>query len=126
MASFITANSRKVTITAFQDNIDRCCYCDTDSIHLIGDEEPKIDIDSVKLGAWKHEGTWNYAKFIRAKTYMEQFGDELDVKCAGMPQNLKEKVTKENFKVGLTLPGKKIPKRVPGGVILVETDFTIK
>lgn len=126
MASFITANSRKVTITAFQDNIDRCCYCDTDSIHLIGDEVPKIDIDSVKLGAWKHEGTWNYAKFIRAKTYMEQFGEELDVKCAGMPQNLKEKVTKENFKVGLTLPGKKIPKRVPGGVILVETDFTIK
>lgn len=126
MACFITAYSRKVTITAFQDNIKRCCYCDTDSIHLTGEEKPLIDIDDVRLGAWKHESTWTYAKFIRAKTYIEEIKGELDVKCAGMPQNLKCKVTKENFKIGLTLHGKKVPKRVKGGVILTDTDFTIK
>jgi hypothetical protein len=126
MACYITAYARKVTITAFQDNVKRCCYCDTDSIHLVGEEVPNIDIDDVRLGAWKHESTWTFARFIRSKTYIEEIDGDLDVKCAGMPQNLKSLVTKDNFKIGLTLHGKKVPKRVKGGVILEDTDFTIK
>ena len=39
--------------------------------------------------------------------------------------NLKELCNFDNFKVGLTLHGKLIPKRYEGGVILEETDFTI-
>ena len=126
MASFITAYARKVTINAFQENVDRCCYADTDSIHLIGEEVPNIKVDDNKIGYWKKECVWQYAKFIRAKTYIEEVNGELEVKCAGMPQNLKERVTKKNFKSGLTLGGKLVPKRCKGGVVLVETDFTIK
>ena len=126
MASFITAYARKVTITAFQENVDRCCYADTDSIHLIGEEVPNIKVDDNIIGYWKKECTWQYAKFIRAKTYIEEVNGKLEVKCAGMPQNLKDHVTKKNFKSGLTLGGKLVPKRCKGGVVLVETDFTIK
>ena len=140
MASFITAYARKVTISAFQENVDRCCYADTDSIHLIGEEVPNIKVDDNIIGYWKKECTWNFAKFIRAKTYIENVIvknkskikldnftlQNLEVKCAGMPPNLKERVTKKNFKSGLTLGGKLVPKRCKGGVVLVETDFTIK
>ena len=141
MACFITAYARKVTIEAIQDvgglNKDsRFCYCDTDSIHIIGEEVPNIWVDDVELGAWKHESNWTFAKFIRAKTYIEEIDGKLDVKCAGMPDNVKELITKDNFKIGFSVLAndksiddkykKLMPKRVPGGIILKETDFTIK
>lgn len=34
--------------------------------------------------------------------------------------------TFKDFKVGLTIPGKLMPKRIPGGVLLVDTDFTMR
>lgn len=135
MASFITAYARRETQVAFQENIERCCYCDTDSIHLVGDDEPKIDIDDTRLGAWKCEGSWNKAVFIRAKTYIENMiTDEhsnaiepyMLIKCAGMPDRIKEKVTFENFKPGFSSKGKLTPKRVKGGVVLIEGTYTMK
>ena len=142
MACFITAYARKVTIEAIMSvgglNKDsRFCYCDTDSIHITGTDTPSnIWVDSVELGAWKHESNWTYAKFLRAKTYIEEINGELDVKCAGMPDNVKPLITKDNFKVGFSVLAddktidnkfkKLMPKRVEGGVILKETDFTIK
>lgn len=48
------------------------------------------------------------------------------VTCAGMPDNVKESVTYDNFHVGATFDGKLQPKRYPGGVVLVEKTFTIK
>ena len=142
MACFITAYARKVTIEAIQSvgglgKDSRFCYCDTDSIHIVGEEIPNnLWVSPTDLGAWKHEATWEYAKFIRAKTYIEEIGGKLDVKCAGMSDNVKELVTKKNFKVGFTVLAddekidvkykKLMPKRCVGGVVLVPTDFTIK
>lgn len=141
MACFITAYARKVTITAIQEvgglnKNSRFCYADTDSIHITGEATPNIWVDPLELGAWKHESTWSYAKFIRAKTYIEEINGELDVKCAGMPDNTKELVTKKNFKIGFSVLAedmtidnkykKLMPKRVKGGIILKESDFTIK
>lgn len=51
---------------------------------------------------------------------------KLTVKCAGMPDSVKEFVTFENFKIGFTHKGKLLPKHVNGGVVLIDTDFTIK
>ena len=48
------------------------------------------------------------------------------VTCAGMPDNVKEKVTYENFHSGSTFSGKLLPKRFKGGIVLVDTNFTIK
>ena len=134
MASFITAYARKVTITAIHKNWHRFCYADTDSIHLIGYDLPTdIEIHPKKLGAWAHESSWYYGKFIRAKTYMEEVIQTfnkikvenyipykrknydilryrtLDVKCAGMPDSCKKHVNKYNFKQGLTLDKTNIP-----------------
>lgn len=63
-------------------------YADTDSLHLQGLDMPQgLEIDDVKLGAWKNEvkGGFARAKFIRAKTYVEELrGGKLEVTCAGM------------------------------------------
>jgi hypothetical protein len=153
MGIFITSWARYTTITTTQKCFDRIIYCDTDSIHLTGTEIPDVIKDIVdpdKLGYWKHESTFKRAKFLRQKTYIEdvygkmvwdeETGKEkfkgcskeestctmLETKCAGMPETIKKFVTFENFKVGFTSFGKLLPKHVNGGVVLVDTEFTIK
>ena len=39
---------------------------------------------------------------------------------------LKTKRTLEDFKIGLTIPGKLIPKRIRGGVLLVDTTYEMR
>lgn len=146
MGIFITSWARYTTITTAQKCYDRIVYCDTDSIHLVGTEIPKAIediVDSKKLGYWKHESTFYQAKFIRQKTYVEDIildkpkysvkkgkvietNHELNVKCAGMPDEIKKKVTLDNFEVGFHSFGKLLPHHVNGGVVLVDTEFTIK
>ena len=124
---FITSYARSRIQRTAQSIYHRFCYADTDSIHIIGKEIPAIDIDDKELGKWALEGSFVRARFIRAKTYIEEYEDKtLNVKCAGLPDNLKELCTFDNFKTGLTLHGKLLPKRYEGGVVLEETDFTIK
>ena len=53
-------------------------------------------------------------------------GEKTEVKCAGMPENVKSHVTYDNFKTGAVFGGKLMPKTVKGGVVLIEKDFTIK
>lgn len=139
MGSFITAYARLKTISTAQAVYDRFIYADTDSIHLLGTSEPEIETHDSELGKWAWEGTFKRARFLRAKTYAEDMctkdgkpcspdeanGTYFDVKCAGMPDNVKEGVTWENFQVGLSLAGKLMPKHVAGGIILRDTYFTI-
>lgn len=134
MGSFITAYSRRKSITAYQENYKHgiACYMDTDSLHVIGDKVYGIEIHDTKLGAWKIESEWIEAKFIRAKTYYEEVIDfnsgelKLDVKCAGLPKECRGTITKNNFKVGAKFFGKLVPVRCKGGVVLEERYFTIK
>lgn len=136
MGVFITSYARELTIRTAQQCYDRIIYCDTDSIHLTGTDIPDSIahmIDDNRLGFWQHESTFKRAKYIRQKTYVQElYLDEskekikLSVKCAGMPDKVKEKVTFDNFEVGFTSYGKLLPKQVDGGVVLVDTEFTIK
>ena len=127
MGAFITAYAREKTIRSGQTVFDRFIYADTDSLHLVGQEPPEgLEIHPTHLGAWKNEGCFEDSKFIRAKTYMETVDGVTKVTCAGMPDNVKEKVTYENFHSGSTFTGKLMPRRYPGGIILEETTFTIK
>lgn len=127
VASFITAWARFTTITAAQSVYERFIYADTDSLHLIGVEIPEgMDIDPVRLGAWKIEKTFTRARFLRPKTYIEEVEGDLEITCAGMPESCYQYVTWENFQPGAKYPGKLLPKRVSGGVVLADTDFTIK
>ena len=74
-----------------------------------------------------------------------------NIKCAGMPENCKDlflvsmgekeptekqkekyndfisvKRTLDDFKIGLKIPSKLVPKNIKGGVILSETEFTLR
>lgn len=155
MGCFITAYARDKTIRSAQSVYDRFIYADTDSLHLVGSEIPAgLEVHPTKLGAWKHEGTFCDSKYVRAKTYLETMIEHkkdslknyakllserfdiyrekegirytvLKVTCAGMPDNVKESVTYENFSSGGTFTGKLMPRRYKGGIILEETTFTI-
>ena len=124
-------------------------------MHLNGDYEPeemRSVIDDKKLGYWKNESNFVRARFLKAKTYIEEEkttkdkyieninskepnnliykrGKEyyyLNVKCAGMNDAVKQKVTWDNFKKGFSEDGKLVPVNVPGGVVLESREFTIK
>lgn len=125
---FCTAYAREKTIRTAQKVYDRFIYADTDSLHITGTEVPKAiehDVHPTHLGFWKLESTFNRARFLKAKTYIEE-NEELEVKCAGMPQPVKDKVTWDNFKVGFSEYGKLVPVNVEGGVVLEDRAFTIK
>ena len=156
IACFTTAYARYLMITTAQSCYDRFLYCDTDSLHVVGLEIPDIEIHESELGAWKCEGVFHQAKYLRAKTYLESFyrlegknivspenikeADDIvmDVKCAGMPDNMKQLVNYDNFNLGQVFSdsmksnddtnnyGKLVPKTVKGGVVLVARDFQIK
>lgn len=123
---FVTSYARNVTIRSAQKVFDRFVYADTDSLHLIGTELPEgLEIDDTKLGAWKHESTFNRARFIRAKTYIEDEDGVLNVKACGLPDKCHAQVTWENFHPGAVYTGKLLPRHVPGGIVLEDKNFTI-
>ena len=138
MGAFITAYARDKTIRTSQAikdysikkyGIDMYCYSDTDSIHtILPIEELKqfCEIDDVELGKWAHESHFTRAKFIRQKTYLEEIDGEINITCAGLPARCYDQVTWENFKEGLKVDGKLTFHHVRGGVILKETEFTLK
>ena len=148
VASFITAYARKKTIETSQaiktytlENYgeDYYIYSDTDSIHmkLLPEEEIKkfVEVDKYELGKWdiEHDDI-AVGKFIRQKCYIEiDNGGNKNVTVAGLPKHLAKYVTLENFKEGFSIlkseedkEHKLTYKHVRGGVLLVDTDFSIK
>lgn len=151
IGSAITSYARNFTIRAAQMNyygVDEpgFIYADTDSIHcdLPADSIRGIRVHPTDFCAWKLESSWDVAIFARQKTYIEHITAKdlepvdkpfYDVKCAGMPTSCKNIFigglldgTNEltDFDIGLILPGKLMPKRIPGGVLLVETTYEMR
>ena len=88
VASFITSYAREVLLSAVNNVWDRFLYCDTDSIHILGTEEPQIPIHDKELGHWKFEGEFIDAKYIGAKRYAELIKTDnaahWGIKCCGV------------------------------------------
>lgn len=146
VASFITSYARADIIRSSQKirdyslnkyGKDLYVYSDTDSIHCLFDESEDLssvlDIDDYRLGAWKLESKFKKGKYIRQKCYIELgYDDKMNVTVAGLPKKLGNLITFDNFKIGFTTENMKTDnkkltyKHVKGGVMLVETDFTIK
>lgn len=147
IATFITSYARAYIIRSWQAmkeysldkyGFDAVVYADTDSLHVllspsdVEELKKRLEIDDYKLGAWKLESSFSSGKYLRQKCYIEQGEEGLNVTVAGMPKRLAKYVNFKNFKIGFTTEGMKIdnPKltyrHVKGGVLLVETDFSIK
>lgn len=149
MASFITSYARRDIITnsqAIRDYTknkygkDFYIYSDTDSIHCLKLSEDELkqfmDLDDYKLGAYKveHDDIVN-AKFIRQKCYVEVDNKgNIMTTIAGLPKKLGKYITLDNFNPGFKIEANDEEYEehklrfchVKGGVMLVNTDFTIK
>lgn len=142
IGSAITSYARNFTIRTAQANYHGAdkpgfIYADTDSIHcdLAVGELQNVSIDDKKYLHWKIEKQWDKGLFVRAKTYMEHDDNGYDIKCAGMPENVKAKFIDglnkgryniSDFKKGLKLDGKLVPKHIKGGIVLCETSYEIR
>lgn len=127
VGAFVTAWARYKTITSAQKVYNRFVYADTDSLHLIGTDIPKgLEIDGVKLGAWKMEAKFEKARFLRQKCYIEQIEGQLKVTVAGLPDEGKKEVTWENFQPEAEYSGKLQKRHVVGGILLKETTYKIR
>lgn len=147
---FITSWARDKTIRSAQAVYHRFIYADTDSLHLEGTDIPEnLLISDTELGKWKIESTFKRGKYLRQKCYIEdavtpvdeieKFKKEnpeclhlvskdsiINIVCAGMPKGCYKNVTWENFEYGSVFDGKLGVKHTDGGIVLVDTTFTIK
>ena len=110
-----------------------------------------LDIDDYKLGYWACEEHFDRILAIRQKSYITESEGKTHVTVAGLPKYLTPIISFENFRRGFTTSGltqqeiiemarkndaseeeleeihhKTTYKHVNGGVILVDTEFTIK
>lgn len=110
-----------------------------------------IEIDDFELGKWAIEERIDRFLGLRQKCYITESDGKVHVTVAGLPQYLAPLITFENFKKGFTTAGltlemmkkkakengatdeeiKKLHHKlrytyVNGGVVLEDTDFTIK
>lgn len=146
-ASFVTSYGRLQlwNTIIYAVGVKNFLYCDTDSIYCLREEESlkndmnKIGeyIDSTKLGCWDIETHFNAFKVLGQKKYMYNNIDKdkngnikgLSVKCAGLPLEARNIIAKEGFDefyLGKRVIGKKQKKKVYGGYLLLDSEFTIK
>lgn len=145
-----TSYARDRVIRTAQAFGDRFLAADTDSCHVIERREPGDVVVSMEypadsgqmierfvpsgmvthrsdLGAWKLEEVFDQSTYLRAKAYAERMLDsgEVEAHVAGLPRKLLQGARVEDITIGTKYSGKLVPRRVPGGVILVSTDFEI-
>lgn len=148
VAIAITAWGRQQLVQMANILGDDFLYCDTDSIHYLMTGHHKIlaaieakifEVDDTKLGAWKFEGHMTWARYLRAKCYMEETDEgELEVTVAGLPADKhsgmfskhRSCLNKENFHIGYTVPAAEANKlrtvRTRTGNKLIAVGFQIK
>ena len=154
VATYITSYARAYIIESSQmirdwsiknKGFDAYVYSDTDSMKILLERDDLeklkdvLNIDDYELGAWAFEEEWQAGKWIRQKCYIEQMMDgSIQATIAGLPKRLAPLINFDNFHTGFSTAeldvnevlkhgGYKLRyKHVDGGVILEDTDFTIK
>lgn len=110
-----------------------------------------VELDDFKLGFWALETRAELALFLRQKCYIQKVDGKIHATVAGLPKYLSPLINFENFKHGFSTKGmtiedmQKLAKEngaseeeieaihhklmytyTRGGVVLTDTDFTIK
>jgi hypothetical protein len=129
-------------------------HCDLDPSEIVGIRVSDNDFCAWKLeSCWDIAKFVRQKTYIEHVTHEDLKPVEkpyYNIKCAGMPESCKDlllismgekkptpkqeiyssfyekKRTLDDFKIGLTIPSKLVPKTIKGGVILVETDYTLR
>ena len=141
VAIAITSWAHVIIDNAIRDTgVENFVYCDTDSVHTLGTLPDNI-VDNKELGKFKLEGVEKICKYVRQKTYI-YYDDKWNITCAGMPYGARDWLVQKYgddviniFDYGLEVSMESegitpdqlrlLPKRVPGGTILVPSPFSI-
>ena len=111
-AVFVTSYARQELVRTWNSFVDAGAhpvYCDTDSIHYIGDDStipeslyPAIDWEKTgRLGLWKVEGHYSKGRYLRSKSYIEiELNGDIKVTCAGATPSIKKLMNWDTFHVG--------------------------
>lgn len=111
-------------------------YWDTDSLYTRVNADTIIEragdiLHKTELGKWDIEKEYNEFKAIGAKKYIlkghdyGKTGEKVMCKCAGLPSEVRETITFEQFYLGNTFHGKKVKTRVHGGYALIEGTYKL-
>ena len=142
VASFINSYARKSTGELINKiGLENFCYSAVDSIHfklpkevLVGGEYDKeqtvayleslgIEVDPVKIGAWKIENVWKKAKYMNVSCYGElSIFDEWETTVSGFTQQ----IPIEKFEDGeLLQQSLYLSEGVEGGVLKLPTYYAL-
>lgn len=139
IASAITSYARQYMMSII-DSLDynQFLYMDTDSIHMIENDKNNLKtliekglINKAELGKLDNENATRCSIYLAPKKYgFVNFKDNVDekliIKCAGLPEEAKEKITTiEQFYYGYETNCKLQRKFIKGGIDLAETKFRI-
>ena len=136
--SFVTSWARDKLINSALSVWKEFIYCDTDSIHCFEMDNYPLDIHPTDLGKWKDEtakGAYEYARYIKQKTYCharpgikngKPIKEIVEIRAAGLNKDSRDGIPFEDFKYGLKIEAGNLKmKVVPGGAILVPTDWEL-
>lgn len=125
IAIAITSYARMYTINDIQKDPTNFIYADTDSIHTFKKPEG-MKIHETILGYWKFEGQFDEGKYLKNKQYLLKNEIETMRKIAGLSKDNHKLLNLDNFNENTIIEaGKRMKKRVKGGIILDETDFKL-
>ena len=136
VALCITSYARMYLIDLI-DKIPYQCflYCDTDSIHFIDNDIYGLKdmikdnlIHNVELGKYDNEDNTMCSVYLAPKkyAYYSEKKNKLEIKCAGLPEDAKKKITTiEQFYYGYSTSSKLVTCRCKGGIDLVEAKYQI-
>lgn len=131
-ASAVTAWARvNLRKTLYSVGFENVLYFDTDSLYTTLNKEELEErcgdlLHDTELGKWKIERTYNEFKTIGAKKYiLKTDNDEIVCKCSGLPADVREAITFEQFELGASFEGKRQPVPMYGGFVLKDVPFRI-
>lgn len=131
LGSAIYAKARVFIIRKAQENYDNFIYCDTDSLHIIGNKVNDVKI-SPKIGEFKIEQSFNNGLFIQQKKYvLNKTDNTYKIVCAGLDTTGQKELleilnkNKINYLLKTNIRLTTLSHmQIKGGVIKIRTMFT--